>query len=292
VSEYQHCEFVAVDRPLGGRARAELRDLDTAARVTPAGLVHSGGSGEFRADPAALMEWYFDACVCLGSTGARQVMLRLPQRLLGVALARRYCVADAASAWAAGDNVIVSLSCDAGDPAPGEAEGRLVSIAGARPELAAGDLRLLYLGWLLCVQAGQAGSGHAEPPVPPGLCALSPAQGEVAAFLGLDEDLLAVAAEGSGAGPGLGARLPGWVSGLPEAEKDALLLRAARGEGAQVQAFLQGQYRAQHPAPWDGAAPRTAGDLRDGTVRRREARERLAASRKEAGLTRHRRPDR
>lgn len=291
MSEHLHCEFVAVDRPLCARAQAELRGLAPGARVTASGLVHSGRWGDFAADPAALMEWHFDACVCqCGRT--RQVMVRLPQRLLAASLAQRYLPADAGSAWGAGENVIVSLSCDTAgpDPGPGDAEGRLLAIAGVRPELASGDLRALYLGWLLCVQAGQVGSGEAEPPVPAGLAALTPAQRETAAFLGLDRDLLAAAAEGSGAGPGPSASLAGWVHGLPEAEKDALLLRAARGEGTQVQAFLQGRYRAGHPAPWDGGQGRTAGDLRDGAVRRREAAQRLAASRKQAGLAR-RHPD-
>jgi hypothetical protein len=292
VSEHLHCEFAAVDRPLCARAQDELRGLAAGARVTSTGLVHSGRWEDFAADPAALMEWYFDACVCQCGR-VRQVMVRLPQRLLAAAVAQRYLTADAGSAWAAGENVIVSLSGDTAGPGPGPeaAWGRLLAIAGVRPELASGDLRVLYLGWLLCVQAGQVGSGEAEPPVPPGLAALSPAQRETAAFLGLDGALLAAAAEGSGAGPGPSAGLAGWVHGLPEAEKDALLLRAAQGEGTQVQAFLQGRYRAGHPAPWEGGPGRTAGDLRDGAVRRREAAQRLAASRKQAGLARRRHPD-
>jgi hypothetical protein len=46
-----------------------------------------------------------------------------------------------------------------------EPGGQLAAVVQARSDLAAGDLRLLYLGWLLAVQTGE----DTEPPVPPGL---------------------------------------------------------------------------------------------------------------------------
>jgi hypothetical protein len=74
--------------------------------------------------------------------------------------------------------------------------------------LAAGDLRLLYLAWLLSIQW-------------------------------LDEDLIAVAA---GASPPAEEPsddgLAEWIASLPTAEKDSLLTMAANGDGALVQALL------------------------------------------------------
>lgn len=56
---------------------------------------------------------------------------------------------------------------DPGEPDDYLAEpgGQLAAVVQARSDLAAGDLRLLYLGWLLAVQTGE----DTEPPVPPGL---------------------------------------------------------------------------------------------------------------------------
>ena len=62
-----------------------------------------------------------------------------------------------------------------------------------RSEIAAGDLRLLYLGWLLSVQWGEVDDDDAEPPVPTGLGQLSRALRAVADFLSIDADLLAEA---------------------------------------------------------------------------------------------------
>lgn len=47
-----------------------------------------------------------------------------------------------------------------------------MSIVPARAELAAGDTRLVYLAWLLCMQ-GRELDDEVEPPVAPGLGELS-----------------------------------------------------------------------------------------------------------------------
>ena len=66
-----------------------------------------------------------------------------------------------------------------------------------RSELARGDARALYLGWLLRLQSGELGGDDVEPPVPAGLGELSGAQQAMAEFLRIDESLLATAAEHS-----------------------------------------------------------------------------------------------
>ena len=72
-------------------------------------------------------------------------------------------------------------------------------MAQVRPELTAGDLRLLYLGWLLAVQTdfSEVDDEDVEPPVPAGLEDLSASLQAVVDFLGIDKDLIAVAAEGA-----------------------------------------------------------------------------------------------
>ncbi len=173
MSEYQYYEFLAIDHPLDERQRAELRALSTRARITATSFVNEYHWGDFRGNPAALMERYFDAFLYLANWGTRRLMIRLPRGLLDLGVAERYCTGDAASAWAADGHVILSLSSEDEDEYWEEGEGRLASIALVRSELAAGDLRLLYLAWLLSVQAEEVGDEEAEPPVPPGLRTLS-----------------------------------------------------------------------------------------------------------------------
>ncbi|MGH3281293.1 MAG: hypothetical protein ACRDNW_19460, partial [Trebonia sp.] len=124
------------------------------------------------------MERYFDAFLYLANWGTRRLMFRFPRALLDAEVARQYCHTDAASVIETGDHVIISLYLDR-DPDNYwvEAEDRLGPMVQARSDLAAGDLRLLCLGWLLGAQ--QAGEddedvvNDTEPPVPAGLGDLS-----------------------------------------------------------------------------------------------------------------------
>lgn len=291
MSEYQYYEFLAIDHPLDERQRAELRALSTRARITATSFVNEYHLGDFRGNPDALMERYFDAFLYLANWGTRRLMIRLPRGLLDLDVAERYCTGDAASARAADGHVILSLSSEDEDEYWEEGEGRLGSIALVRSELAAGDLRLLYLAWLLSVQAEEVGDEEAEPPLPPGLRALSAPLRAVADFLRLDEDLLTAAATASAEVQTVAesaGELARWIEDLPGAEKDALLLQAARGEGSQVQAVLQRRFRAERSpgsTPSD-AGTRTAGELRDAATAQREERERVAAERKAQEMAR------
>jgi prevent-host-death family protein len=64
-----------------------------------------------------------------------------------------------------------------------------------RSELARGDLRALYVGWLLCAQSGELEPIDLSPPVPPGLAKLSGSLTSLVEFLRIDRTLIRVAAE-------------------------------------------------------------------------------------------------
>ncbi|MGW5240036.1 hypothetical protein ACWEOW_13980 [Monashia sp. NPDC004114] len=91
-------------------------------------------------------------------------------------------------------------------------------------------------------------SADLEPPVPPGLGALSGAQRALAEFLRLDDDLFGAAAAVS-APMGEGAEdlddLAAWVDRLPAAEKNRLLERVVRGEAARVRMELLRRFRSE-----------------------------------------------
>jgi hypothetical protein len=61
MSEYQCYEFVALDRPLTSKQMAELRAISTRAEITPTRLWNEYQWGDLKADPAKLVERYFDA---------------------------------------------------------------------------------------------------------------------------------------------------------------------------------------------------------------------------------------
>lgn len=192
--------------------------------------------------------------------------------MLDAETADQFCYTDAASVIGTAGHLIVSLYADREpDDYWEEPGGQLAAMVQARSELAAGDLRLLYLGWLLAVQSDDVDDEDTEPPVPAGLGNLSAPLQAIADFLEIDKDLIAVAAAAS---PGIqeDTGLAEWVASLPAKQKDTLLTRVASGEGSQIQAQILRRFRAASGSR--SASPaRTAAELWQQAGGRKAARE-------------------
>jgi len=142
-----------------------------------------------------------------------------------------------------------------------EMEVKLAPLLPVREDLAGGDLRPLYLGWLAGVAWGR-GEKEVEPPVPAGLSRLTGAQQALVDFLRIDEDLLDAAAKVSGKSKDQWEGLDRWVEGLAESKKNKLLMELCMGEPPAVAAKLKREFakgRKQGPAPSSGG--RTVGQL-------------------------------
>ena len=280
MSEYQYYEFLALDRPLTAEQRAELRSISSRAEITATRFVNEYQWGDLKGDPREMVRRYFDAFLYLANWGTRQVMFRLPRGMLDPETARQYCCTDTASLMETDSHLILNLYIDEeeADDYWDEPGGQLAAMVQARSELAAGDLRLLYLAWLLALQSDFADDEETEPPVPPGLGDLSAGLQAVVDFFEIDEDLIAVAAAAS---PPIEEPrgMEEWVASLAAEEKDALLARVAGGEGAVVQALLSRRFRAVGgTAPT--AAGRAAAELWEAAADRKEARAKAAEKRR------------
>lgn len=123
--------------------------MSTRARVTATSFSNEYHWGNFRGDPRKMIELYYDAHLYLTNWGTHQVMLRLPRTLLDLKVTEQYCIDPHVTAWTFGEHLILDLTSedDSGDWVEG-AEDSLPAIVGIRAELAAGDLRPLYLAWL------------------------------------------------------------------------------------------------------------------------------------------------
>jgi hypothetical protein len=297
VSEYQYYEFTAVDRPLTVREQAELRALSTRADITATSFVNTYEWGNFKGDPHRMMERYFDAHLYLTNWGTRQLMLRLPKHTLDPAMVADYCVGDSASAWTIGQHIIVHLHRedeDGTDEFDIDGHGLLTSIIPARAALAAGDLRLLYLGWLRCLQSEELSDDEPEPPVPAGLGALDASLTAIADFLCIDPDLLAAAAVGSAqptAEEPSRAQLRTWITGLSARDKDKILADLIAGSDNHIRSGLLRRYRNEQLATRSAvpATPRTAGELRTASADIRAERQRRDAQRREQERARRQR---
>lgn len=82
MSEYQYYEFLALDKPLTDKQRAELRKLSSRAEITATRFVNEYNYGDSRGSPEKLMDRYFDAFLYLANWGTRRLMFRFPRALL------------------------------------------------------------------------------------------------------------------------------------------------------------------------------------------------------------------
>ncbi len=196
MSEYQYFEFQAVDRPLSKKEMAELRSYSTRARITPTSFVNDYSWGDFKGNSDVWIDKYFDVFLYFANWGTRILKLRLPDSQLSAKTARLYAVGERAAVRVKNGNVILSFHSENEDVEDSvEAEGLLASIISVRSEVVRGDLRALFLGWLLCAQSGELEPVDLSPPVPPGLTKLSGSLTSLAEFLRIDRTLIRVAAE-------------------------------------------------------------------------------------------------
>jgi hypothetical protein len=281
MSEYQYYEFLAVDRPLTVTEQAEVREFSTRARITATSFTNEYHWGDFRGDPSHLMQRYYDAHLYLANWGTHRIMLRLPRALLDPDVAGQYCVDDQVTVAVAGEHVIIDMvSEDEEGEWDEDAEDTLPAIVGIRAELAAGDLRPLYLAWLSAYGVWERDEGAfdeededmREPPVPAGLQSLTAAQRALADFLRLDADLLDVAAEASPPRPAVqddpGA-LAARIASLPDGEKGRLLLLVAQDQGARAKMELLRKFRGD-PESGGSSPRRRVGTLLDAAALHRQ----------------------
>lgn len=282
MSEYQYYEFLALDRPLTDDQLAEVRALSTRAEVTATRFVNSYQWGSFGGDPQRMVEQYYDAHLYVTNWGIRQVILRLPKITLTLDIVEPYCLDDESFAcWTTKAHLILSLcSEDDEDDFDGTAEDALHGLTGLRAELAAGDLRPLYLAWLAALGKWEREDDNedafrevTEPALPAGLNTLTAAQRALADFLRVDRDLLEAAAQASGEPVGVSLTrkdLEPLVAALPDREKNSFLVRCALGQEPGLPAVLRRRLLPDPEPPTAGR--RTAAELLDAAYQLRQAR--------------------
>lgn len=281
LSEYQYYEFQAIDRPLTEADRQALRALSTRARITATSFTNVYEWGDFKGDPARLMESWFDLHLYLANWGSRRLMIRLPKRLVDRHLLDAFLgEVDCAELRVVGENLILDI--DRGDLELenwDDGSGWLAALAPLRAEVLAGDLRLFYLLWLMAVEADVFDEDEPEPM--PGIGPMTGPLEAFAEFFGIDPDLVQAAAEQPAvAMPNAmpASALNEIISTMPDPEKTAMLSRLFHGD-PHVAMELRAKVRdriATTAAPL--VAARTVGELRARAFAARITREQVAAA--------------
>lgn len=291
MSEYQYYEFLAMDRPLTGRQVEDLHSISSRAEITPTGFTVVYNYSDLRVNPLKLLERHFDILVYVANWGTHRIAFRLPDGVLEPDILEQYLIGEEVNVRKAGKHLLIDIRSE--DEMGGdweEGEGWMARLAAVRTELLSGDVRALYLAWLLSVQEAydeELDPDEQEPPVPPRLAGLSGPLQDLAEFLRLDEHLVGAAAEASDEEADARSGLADWISGLPEAEKDRLLLDVVDRNGSTIGPDLIRRFRVdrKRAKPDRQEQRRTVGELLEAAERRRQEherkrRERLAAERK------------
>lgn len=284
MSEYQYYEFLAVDRPLTDKEMRELRAVSTRARITSMSFVNEYNWGDFKGDPNRWMEKYFDAFLYCANWGTNILKLRIPARLLEGDTALQYCAGESASVKKSKDYLVLSFDSEDEEGGWEENDISLSALVPLRSELMHGDLRALYLGWLLCAQNGELDDEEIEPPVPPGLDKLSASLASLVEFLRIEANILHAASLTSAP---LKANKPdreeilSWVEKLPANDKDVFLTEMVIGNNLTLavqlqQRFLESRRANQHQST-ECMKRRTVGEILAAADEYAKERQRIAA---------------
>lgn len=305
MSEFQYYEFQALDRPLTQQERAELRAISSRAEITATSFTNEYNWGNLKADPAKLVERYFDAHFYLSNWDSRTLILRFPVAAVPVSVLTPYTLQGTPRAWSTSTHTLVEFNCNEEDIEEcWEDQNALADLIPLRQQIVSGDYRCLYMAWL----DGAVRNGLADqpskritaPPIPPGLGTLDSALESFADVFWLDRDAIEAAARHSPpTTPTQGAKarraLQSFIKGLDIKTKDALLLRVAlqeQGVGAEFMALFRNTHAVgvQTAAPPLSAIVQAAEQVRQTRERQEaeqarqeaEARARAEAVRREA----------
>jgi hypothetical protein len=290
MSEYQYYEFQAIDQPLDEQSQRDLRGISSRATITATSFTNTYSWGNLRGDPAQMLARWFDAFLHVANWGTRWLAFRLPRGVLSLEQLAPY-------------EVEVFVSQDEGDysclhfhlqPEGGggdwlDGEELLGSLLPLREAVGTGDLRCLYLAWLVDAQQGELDEEDEEPPVPPGLNNLDAPHRAFVDLMGVDADLLASAAEASAPLQPTDltpATTLTWLAAMDSTAKDSWLLQVIEGNGARVRWELRKRLRDDltQPAP-ARHPPRTVGELLQRaqvrTAERKKRQEQARAERRE-----------
>ncbi|MFH1314754.1 MAG: hypothetical protein ABIJ00_16235 [Candidatus Eisenbacteria bacterium] len=275
MSEYQYYEFLAIDKPLTKNEMAELRALSTRATITPVSFANVYDWGDFKGDPDNLMQRCFDAHVYVANWMTAVFMVRLPIEALPEESAKTMAVPYMLDFKATKTHWVITWSLEESGNydrfAIEDGRGWMARLAPVRDELLRGDMRSLYIGWLVAVTGEMMDEDEMEPISITGLGSLTAAQQALVEFLEVDPDLLAGAGAGSPAAEGEDISqkdLDGWIDALPRDVVTAVLKQLLEGKGQLAEQSIKNRFAAWQRGLRNDrseAPRRTVGELRKNT---------------------------
>lgn len=204
---YEYYEFRRIDGALTDDERSQLDQISSRFRPSRRGISFEYNYSSLKADPAELVQKYFDIGLHISKYGQRRLLLRLSASETIEDVLQHYLVPNAVEIAEDGGSLLLDADI-ATEHLAGwihSGEGFLDSLIPLHEEMSAGDIRPAYLLWLAGIGSIGADVPHdaEEPPVPPGLDELTDAQQSLCDFFGFEDKRLAPARAVSGEGVAL-----------------------------------------------------------------------------------------
>src|SRR5215212_5174811 len=109
MSEYQVCEFQAIDRPLTKEQMAEVRAISSRAQITPTRFTNEYNYGSFKGDERDFLERYFDAHVYVANWGTHLLMFGMFGDAIDIQALRAYQAEEGLTLQVRGQRVILTF---------------------------------------------------------------------------------------------------------------------------------------------------------------------------------------
>ncbi len=186
MSEYQHYEFQAIDRPLTSAEQNAVASLSSRVDPHPRKAIFTYSYSDFPANEVDIVAKYYDAMLYLANWGTKQLIFRFPSDLIDMDSVGQFYVDGCLTFHEYDGYVVINIFYDSEEPTGWIDEVNILdSLIPLREDILRGDYRSLYLAWLATTKYERRnGEIEEEPYVPAGLKNLSPA---LEAFLNVFE---------------------------------------------------------------------------------------------------------
>jgi hypothetical protein len=288
MSEHQYVAFRAIDGPVTEENLEYMRRQSSRAEITPFAFDNEYHFGDFRGNAVEMLRRGYDIHLHYANYGIRKLLIRLPHGFPDESAAKPYWVGDSVrfvnDKEGNGGIFCIEPCLDPGDLDDlWDVATILDRLAVVRAEILDGDLRPLYLAHLAVSCDGAHDPDETkEAPVPAGLTKLTSGQRALMELYGLDDALVAAAAQG---GPALAAQgdlrteHAEWLHGQSQATKEAWLTQLMSDPQSTVRMDMLVAFRQSRNAPaWTTVRlDRTIAELRAAATQVEQERQHRAA---------------
>lgn len=155
MSEYQHYEFHAIDKPLNSEDLDSVREMSSRVQLSPRKAVFTYSYSDFRYDEEEVLVDYFDFMLYIANWGSKRIMMKFPPELVDYEFLRKYSISVISSydqdirIFNKSGYVILDISYSEEDGLGWIDEDDYgYDFLNIRSEIMKGDYRSLFIIWL------------------------------------------------------------------------------------------------------------------------------------------------